>query len=100
MRYLFVIAVLFVTLAACLKTCQAGAATEFVTKQQALISKLLTGYNADIRPEGLVVGDYYFILQQLIDVNEVTQIMTTSINVYMRWIGRILSITYDSQQFH
>jgi hypothetical protein len=69
-------------------TCQAGIPTSFVNQQQNLTASLLAGYNSDIRPEETVIGEFYFILEQLIDVNEVNQIMTTSINVYMWWNGK------------
>jgi hypothetical protein len=70
-----------------MKACQAGEANDFVKQRQKMSTYVFTGYNADIRPESVVTGNFTFILQQLIDVNEVTQIMTSSINVIMTWTG-------------
>jgi hypothetical protein len=85
-----IVAVLCVILAARLGASNASTHNDFTKQQQNLTASLLAGYNSDIRPEQTVIGEFYFILEQLIDVNEVNQIMTTSINVYMWWNGKIL----------
>jgi hypothetical protein len=60
---------------------------DFPLIQQKLATKLLTGYNSDLRPDDQISGYYIVILEQVIDINEATQVMTSSINIYSYWNG-------------
>jgi hypothetical protein len=83
----FEIILIILTIYNCLRDSACQSNDPFPPSQQRLVTKLLTGYNSDLRPDDQISGNYIVILEQLIDINEVTQVMTSSINIYAFWNG-------------